>query len=727
MSQDNGTLITLTIANNELALQVIGFKGHEALNEPYRFDIDLISPHPSMDFNALISRSAYLSFDAQDNGIHGLIADASQRYTGASVSHYRVSLVPRIHTLQQRCHRRIFQAVSAPQIIAQLLEEHGIHDDSYRFEPMVGLYPPRSTCVQYDESDLHLLQRLCEEEGIHYRFEHHCTHHVLIFGDDPGGFPELPTPICVHTDDGQATPPATISHMAERFSIQPNYSSHGTFPIDQPAVTAQENISLAPASDPAANQSCKAFGRVEHSSPKGDRSRQLSERTLERLRCQRRQVHGHSNHASLVSGQILQVLAHPDNLFNDQWLLTEIHHAGKQPQLLDGFDPLNIAAIFDHDPPPSGTGWQAPTHLPGCVPGADIAPFSYGYRNHFRAIPWAMPFRPQPKHTKPQMPGDQTAILMGIDDQPVQRDEQGRVQVRFDWQPDKNTDSRCWLPLASQGIPGTGVRHALTGGTQVVVRYVDNDPDRPLICGSSTEDPTTQDLTTKVLLPHIRIDDLTLDSVPEHIHLSEGQTLRANASRTLTLNTPGTRIELQPESIRVSGLQSLSNRPNHTYGRREDALIPDTALCHENRPPYGQPPSSSLDLRLTEEPGLLGPPLAHRVWYIVRMDAPSLKNLARLEPQHFLFEGKTDHDGFLGLNHEQLQQLATEYRKTPQRLCLVHPGHCLPLAQYFQQNWTPQQLLAFSRPNVPVEPAPPFSSPSAAADLSALFQWLSRP
>jgi type VI secretion system secreted protein VgrG len=118
--------------------------------------------------------------------------------------------------------------------------------------------------------------------------------------------------------------------------------------------------------------------------------------------------------------------------------------------------------------------------------------------------------------------------------------------------------------------------------------------------------------------------------------------------------------------------------------------------------------------------------LAHRIWYIVRMDAPSLKNLARLEPQHFLFDGKTDHQGFLGLDQEQLQQLAAEYRKTPQRLCLVHPGSCQPLSQYFQQNWTSQQLLAFSSPKATAEPAPP-SLASAPADLSALLQWVSRP
>ena len=253
------------------------------------------------------------------------------------------------------------------------------------------------------------------------------------------------------------------------------------------------------------------------------------------------------------------------------------------------------------------------------------------------------------------------------------------------------------------------------------VRYFDNDPDRPVICGYPIEVTDTKAQPTR-----IRVDGRPLEPVSERIHLSARQALQADASHSLTLNTLHTRIELRRESIQVTGPQSLSKGLDQAIERFQDALIPSTAVCREDRSPYGQPSLSGIDLRLTEEPGLLGQPLAHRIWYIVRMDAPSLKNLARLEPQHFLFDGKTDHQGFLGLDQEQLQQLAAEYRKTPQRLCLVHPGACQPLSQYFQQNWTSQQLLAFSSPTATAEPAPP-SPASAPADLSALFQWVSRP
>ncbi|RFQ09732.1 type VI secretion system tip protein VgrG, partial [Pseudomonas sp. ATCC 13867] len=83
-----------------------------------------------------------------------------------------------------RFNQRIFQQLSVPQIIGKVLEEHGILADAYRFQLGPTVYPKRDYCTQYDESDLHFIQRLCEEEGIHYHFEHSAQQHLLVFGDD---------------------------------------------------------------------------------------------------------------------------------------------------------------------------------------------------------------------------------------------------------------------------------------------------------------------------------------------------------------------------------------------------------------------------------------------------------------------------------------------------------------------------------------------------------------
>ncbi|RMW05598.1 Rhs element Vgr protein, partial [Pseudomonas amygdali pv. tabaci] len=84
----------------------------------------------------------------------------------------------------------MFQNRTVSQIIAQILEEHHLLANAYRFE-LSTTYAEREYCVQYNESDLHFVQRLCEEEGLHYHFEHSPTAHQLVFGDDQTVFAKL--------------------------------------------------------------------------------------------------------------------------------------------------------------------------------------------------------------------------------------------------------------------------------------------------------------------------------------------------------------------------------------------------------------------------------------------------------------------------------------------------------------------------------------------------------
>ncbi|MDB5979732.1 MAG: hypothetical protein JWQ69_747 [Pseudomonas sp.] len=525
MSHAEDTPITLTIIDYPTQLQVVSFRGHEALNQSYRFDIDLISPIPDLDISSLISRRAFLCLGS-GHGIHGLIGRAQQLHAGRGVGHYRVRLEPRLHRLQQRRHRRIFQGMSAPQIIVQLLEEHGIGANDYRFEQMVGCYPPRPLCTQYDENDLHLLQRLCEEEGIHYRFEHRRSSHVLIFADDPAGFPEASTAVRFQMNDGRVAASASISQMAERFSMRPSYSSHHGLPIDRP----EDDCVHAAERDLAANQVCRPSPPFDQQSREAIRHKQAGERRLERLRCERRQVHGLSNQPSLVSGQIMRVTDHPVTLFNDQWLLTEIHHAGKQTQRLRGLDPADITAIFAH------------ILAQERQPDLGIGALRRGYRNHFKAIPWTMPFRPPLAHHKPRVQGNERAILMGPARQPVTRDEQGRIRARL--HAGESAEVILWLPMILQADAAP-----LIAGTQVRIRYFDNDPDQPVICEvlEAAEDPVQQ--------PQVRIDGL-LVPMADYIHVSAGQTLQAFAPEGLTLHSPASRIELSTRGIRVIGPQT---------------------------------------------------------------------------------------------------------------------------------------------------------------------------
>lgn len=643
MCEDPQMPIFLAIADCQMDLHVISFTGLDALNEVYRFDIDLICSDPHLDFASLLKRDAFLNFGPEGAGVHGQIVHVSQQYAGTCLSHYRVRLMPRLQMLAQRQQRRAYHDLSALQLIARLLEEHGIEENAYRFET-IGLYPAHTLCVQYDESDLHLLQRLCEEEGIHFRFEHSLVGHQLVFSDDPACFPEQPQPMRFGKNDDQTSAQPVITHLTECLSISPGYSSHTVHRHGAAPLTA-----LSPTDTVGNTVINQPFEESIASRPKNHEEafrRQRSARRLERLRCERRHIIGGSSQPALYSGQVIQVLDHPEPTLNDHWLLTEVQHTGMQRHLMEGFDPHDITAIVNLSSS-SGTDRR-----------------DDGYRNTFRVIPWAMPFRPPLKRHRPLASGYQTATLMDAGE----IDEQGRLPIRFDWQtlaqPASNT--RRW-PLARIARTGESGLDKVQPGARVLIRHLNNDPDRPVICGllpGSEINPQ----------PRIQLDGTPLDPEAESIRLGSGQRLHIDTREDLILHGSQGALQIAAQGISIIGPRTMKASPPEPQDARALALT---------------------DLRLTQKPGLQGAPLAHRTWYIVRMPKPGLEHLAHIEPADFLFEGKTDEWGYLGLSQEQLQQLAVHYNKTPGSLCLVHPGQCIKLQDYIQQNWTEQQRQAF--------------------------------
>ncbi|EGH66669.1 Rhs element Vgr protein, partial [Pseudomonas syringae pv. actinidiae str. M302091] len=170
--------------------QVLSFTGHEAISQPFCFTLELVSERPSLDLESLLNRPAYLQFAPDGGGIQGLIDRIARGDSGRRLTHYSITLRPHLARLAHRTNQRIFQSLTVPQIIEQVFKDHGLLANAFRFHTGTP-YAEREYCVQYDESDLHFIQRLCEEEGLHYHFEHSPTAHQLVFGDDQTVFPKL--------------------------------------------------------------------------------------------------------------------------------------------------------------------------------------------------------------------------------------------------------------------------------------------------------------------------------------------------------------------------------------------------------------------------------------------------------------------------------------------------------------------------------------------------------
>jgi type VI secretion system secreted protein VgrG len=357
----------LDVAGLPEPFEVLAFTGREAISEPFVFDVDLLIDDPTLDLASLLYRPAVLHFGPENSALHGQLHELVQRDHGPAVRLCQVRLGPRLACLSQRVSQRIFNALSVPEILSQVLREHGIAGKDLRFE-LSGDYPPRDFCTQYRESDLQFLQRLCAQERLHYHFEHHADGHCMVFGDGRGHF---------------------------------NLVANAPFQIDgrQPAVR-QFQLQAGQRNAPSAE--------------------------------------ARSDLPMLRSGCLMPLSGHPVADWNHLWLLTHVEHQGSQ-------DPR--------------------------VP----------YSNQIRAIHWEASFEPPHRAVKPRMHSLQRAWVVEVDE--PRPDPSRPVAVQFDWlyQGEGASPSYCWLPLAA-GLDDPSVS-PLSEGTEVVVSFIEGDPDQPLICG----------------------------------------------------------------------------------------------------------------------------------------------------------------------------------------------------------------------------------------------------
>ncbi|MNF32917.1 Phage-related baseplate assembly protein [compost metagenome] len=255
----------LEIAGQSQAFTVVAFTGYESISTPFVFRLELQLDEKQLDLASLMYRPAYLCLGEARVGIHGQIHDLVQLHGGANPGLWRVSLGPKLTCLGQRFSQRIFSRQSVPQILAQVLREHGIGGEACRFV-LQDDYPALDFCTQYRESDLAFVQRLCEQARIHYYFLHCRGSHCLVF-----------------TDTLSREPVVT----SESFDVE-----GATLAVKHFKVHAQTREG-----DPQCPASIHAEAETDLS--------------------------------TLRSGQVLALSEHPCAAWNGQWLLTRVEHAGR--------------------------------------------------------------------------------------------------------------------------------------------------------------------------------------------------------------------------------------------------------------------------------------------------------------------------------------------------------------------------------------------------------------
>ncbi|KAF1072465.1 MAG: Actin cross-linking toxin VgrG1 [Pseudomonas citronellolis] len=434
-------------------LDVISFDGTESLNAPYRFIVNCVSEDAGLDLEALLHQQAFLQFDDSGAGVHGLIQQVGQGESGPRLTHYQLELAPRLDYLRYHHQQRIFIDRTVPEIITEVLQEHGIlREDGFLFR-FHQQYPKREYCVQYEDS-LHFINRLCEELGLNYHWLWQRDRHVLVFGDDQTAFRKL-APVLYQPHSGQVTDQPVIHQFGVRLATRSNAVVKRDYCFENPHVQleAQRKLDGLPLLEdyvyPAAFRD-------------GETGKQRALRTLERHGSDRILASAESDQPLLRSGHLLPLTGHPRQPWNDLWLITGITHQGRQPQALqeDGLD----------------------------QPAADD--FRQGYRNQFQATPWDAIWRPALLHPKPRIHDTQVARVTGANDDQtgIHTDEYGRIKVVFPWdrRDDENPEqSSCWVRVASNWA-GSQYGNVVIPriGMEALIVYENGDIDVPLCIGA---------------------------------------------------------------------------------------------------------------------------------------------------------------------------------------------------------------------------------------------------
>ncbi|WP_434347936.1 type VI secretion system tip protein TssI/VgrG [Myxococcus virescens] len=431
------------------ALSVSSISGTEALSHLFDFRVDFFAKDGNpIATSELLEQDALLTLSIRDSApryVHGWVREVESLGMKTGRRRYRAHVVPRLWRLTQHHRSRIFQQKSVPDILKDVLDAAGVKTRL----ALSGSYAPREYCVQYRESDFAFLSRLMEWEGIFYFFEHTEDGHTLVLGDKPSAHAPLP--------QGQQLPlrPSLGKEVVEGeylsalevvHRLRPGAVHLKDFDFEKPGLDisgkaqAPDGVTELELYDYPAGYVAPGVGKA--ATNVRTEAASMGGRTLM----------GQGVAPRLTPGYLLEVQSPEDGTFAGEYLVTEVVHSGTQPDVSAGSEAIQGL-----------------------------------YRNQYQLLPKAVPFRPRRLTPLPQLAGPQTATVVGPAGEEIHTDEHGRIKVQFHWDREGKRDERssCWVRVGQPwGGPAWGDVWLPRIGQEVVVRFLEGDPDRPLVAGA---------------------------------------------------------------------------------------------------------------------------------------------------------------------------------------------------------------------------------------------------
>ena len=423
----------------------------EQMSRLFEIDLALLSSNPAIDAKKILGTPVTVRIELPAGGnrhLNGLCTDFS--YTGAfgELHGYRAILRPWFWILTRSADCRIFQKKTTPEIIKQVVGDHGFTAEFK--ESLSRSYQPWEYCVQYRETAFNFISRLMEHEGIYYYFEHADGKHTMVLVDASsahspnGGYGEVPYYPPEQTGrrkrDG-------ISDWSMSWEIQSGKFTHTDYEFKKPSLDLLSQTQ-GPAGHGHDKEEIYDYPGIYYTNDLGG---SLVKIRLDELRARYQVAHGHGDARGLQTGSVFKLTGFPRSDQNDEYLITS----------------TTLQA--------SSSDYSA-----GGAGGDDD--FSCG----FTAIASKEQFRPARVTPKPVVNGPQTAVVVGAAGEEIYTDEHGRIMVQFPWDRlgKKNENSSCWIRVGQLWASGGwGSMWIPRIGMEVIVEFLEGDPDRPIVTG----------------------------------------------------------------------------------------------------------------------------------------------------------------------------------------------------------------------------------------------------
>lgn len=424
-------------------------EGFDEISQCFRYELGLVSKDINLKADDILGTAATITvrIDSAKRFFHGIVAEFAFQEYREDYAHYRAVLRPWLWFLTNRSDNRIFQKKSVIEIVEEVFKPHAHVKVEKRLKKS---YPPRDYCVQYRETDLNFVQRLMEHEGIFYHFDHADGEHTLVLSDANASVKDADDYATVKFRGETGTVAGeddVINTLLPRASVRSGTYVHTDYDFKKPATDLMTK-SDAPKSHEAAK------GELYHYP--GDyievgAGEPLAAIRLEEAQAPHVRVDATGTVRGLWSGVSFTLEEFDREADNVKYLVLRSDY--------EMYDDLYRA------------GMQR---------------VGEGYAVRLKLQPLSLTFRPERRTPKPLMSGPQTAVVVGPSGEEIFTDEFSRVKVQFHWDRlgGKDENSSCFVRVSSVWAgSGWGFIQIPRIGQEVIVDFLEGDPDQPIITG----------------------------------------------------------------------------------------------------------------------------------------------------------------------------------------------------------------------------------------------------